>query len=119
MKGDRPMMNTSCPSKGNFLHFIGPWTTSSVSLLAISVSQRHARLIQQRATLQGCEKVALHLRTLFKPSSPFVRFTSAVFAAGDKVDVYGHLVPGSNRNAVNRLDDPEGTALRIVQPAGA
>ncbi len=30
------------------------------------------------------------------------------------VDVYGHLVPGSNRNAVNRLDDPEEPALRIV-----
>jgi integrase len=27
------------------------------------------------------------------------------------VDIYGHLVPGSNRNAVNRLDDP---ALRVV-----
>ena len=31
------------------------------------------------------------------------------------VDVYGHLVPGSNRNAVNRLDDP---ALKVV-PATA
>ena len=30
------------------------------------------------------------------------------------VDVYGHLVPGSNRNAVNRLDDPEPPALRVV-----
>ena len=30
------------------------------------------------------------------------------------VDVYGHLVPGSNRNAVNRLDDP---ALRLVRPS--
>ncbi|MHC4063745.1 MAG: hypothetical protein ACYSUI_04500 [Planctomycetota bacterium] len=35
------------------------------------------------------------------------------------VDVYGHLVPGSNRNAVNRLDDPEGPALRLVHPTGA
>ncbi|MCP4246311.1 MAG: hypothetical protein GY778_04610 [bacterium] len=35
------------------------------------------------------------------------------------VDVYGHLVPGSNRNAVNRLDDPEEPAVRLVQPAGA
>ncbi|MHC4067209.1 MAG: tyrosine-type recombinase/integrase [Planctomycetota bacterium] len=35
------------------------------------------------------------------------------------VDVYGHLVPGSNRNAVNRLDDPEGPALRLIHPAGA
>ncbi len=33
------------------------------------------------------------------------------------VDVYGHLVPGSNRNAVNRLDDPEGPSLRIVSQA--
>jgi len=23
------------------------------------------------------------------------------------VDIYGHLVPGANRQAVNRLDDPE------------
>ena len=30
------------------------------------------------------------------------------------VDVYGHLVPGSNRNAVNRLDDPEAPALRVL-----
>ena len=30
------------------------------------------------------------------------------------VDVYGHLVPGANRNAVNRLDDPEEPALRIA-----
>ena len=30
------------------------------------------------------------------------------------VDVYGHLVPGSNRNAVNRLDDPEQPTLRLA-----
>lgn len=30
------------------------------------------------------------------------------------VDVYGHLVPGSNRNAVNRLDDPTEPALTLV-----
>ena len=34
------------------------------------------------------------------------------------VDVYGHLVPGSNRNAVNRLDDPAGPALKVVPAAG-
>lgn len=34
------------------------------------------------------------------------------------VDVYGHLVPGSNRNAVNRLDDPTGSALKVVPAAG-
>jgi hypothetical protein len=32
--------------------------------------------------------------------------------------VYGHLVPGSNRNAVNRLDDPEQGGLRLVDAAG-
>ena len=30
------------------------------------------------------------------------------------VDEYGHLVPGSNRNAVNRLDDPTEPPLRLV-----
>ena len=31
------------------------------------------------------------------------------------VDVYGHLVPGDNRSAVNRLDDPEGApALKVA-----
>ena len=30
------------------------------------------------------------------------------------VDVYGHLVPGSNRNAVNRLDDPVESPLKLV-----
>ncbi len=30
------------------------------------------------------------------------------------VDVYGHLVPGSNRNAVNRLDDPDEPELRLM-----
>ncbi|MFI4897103.1 MAG: tyrosine-type recombinase/integrase [Phycisphaerales bacterium JB059] len=30
------------------------------------------------------------------------------------VDVYGHLVPGSNRNAVNRLDDAT-PSLKLVQ----
>ena len=34
------------------------------------------------------------------------------------VDVYGHLVPGSNRNAVNRLDDPVGPELKVVPVAG-
>ena len=34
------------------------------------------------------------------------------------VDVYGHLVPGSNRNAVNRLDDPSAPQLKIVPAAG-
>ena len=33
-------------------------------------------------------------------------------------DVYGHLVPGSNRNAVNRLDDPVGPELKVVPAAG-
>lgn len=33
------------------------------------------------------------------------------------VDVYGHLVPGSNRNAVNRLDDAT-PSIRIVPAAG-
>lgn len=38
------------------------------------------------------------------------------------VDVYGHIVPGSNRKAVNRLDDPapdpEPPALRLSGQAG-
>ena len=34
------------------------------------------------------------------------------------VDVYGHLAPGSNRNAVNQLDDDETPPLRIVSAAG-
>jgi integrase len=34
------------------------------------------------------------------------------------VDVYGHLVPGSNRNAVNRLDDPDVPTLKVL-PADA
>ena len=33
------------------------------------------------------------------------------------VDVYGHLEPGSNRNAVNKLDDPEGPSLRLIRPS--
>ncbi len=31
------------------------------------------------------------------------------------VDVYGHLVPGSNRRAVNKLDD---ATLKVVSAAG-
>ena len=34
------------------------------------------------------------------------------------VDVYGHLAPGSNRNAVNKLDDDDAPTLRIVSAAG-
>ena len=34
------------------------------------------------------------------------------------VDVYGHLVPGSNRNAVNKLDDDTAQNLKIVPAAG-
>jgi integrase len=34
------------------------------------------------------------------------------------VDVYGHLAPGSNRNAVNKLDDDETPPLRLVSAAG-
>jgi integrase len=30
------------------------------------------------------------------------------------VDIYGHLVPGSNRRAVNLLGDPEDHTLRAV-----
>ena len=33
------------------------------------------------------------------------------------VDVYGHIVPGSNRNAVNMLDDEIKTDLRLVTNA--
>ena len=32
------------------------------------------------------------------------------------VDIYGHIVPGTNRNAVNRLDD-QAAGLRIVSDA--
>ncbi len=35
------------------------------------------------------------------------------------VDVYGGLVPGSNRNAVNRLDDADGPALTVVAATSA
>ena len=34
------------------------------------------------------------------------------------VDFYGHLVPGSNRNAVNKLDDDANKNLKIVPAAG-
>lgn len=34
------------------------------------------------------------------------------------VDVYGHIVPGSNRNAVNKLDDEEAAEIRLVTTAG-
>jgi len=34
------------------------------------------------------------------------------------VDVYGHLAPGSNRNAVNKLDDEDGPPLRLASVAG-
>lgn len=34
------------------------------------------------------------------------------------VDIYGHLVPGSNRNEVNRLDDAEFGAVAAVKAAG-
>jgi len=34
------------------------------------------------------------------------------------VDVYGHIVPGSNRNAVNKLDDENTPALKLVSSAG-
>jgi hypothetical protein len=34
------------------------------------------------------------------------------------VDVYRHLALGSNRNAVNKLDDEETPPLRIVSAAG-
>jgi len=34
------------------------------------------------------------------------------------VDVYGHLAPGSNRNAVNKLDDDETPLLRLASAAG-
>ena len=34
------------------------------------------------------------------------------------VDVYGHIVPGSNRKAVNRLDDEIQPDLRLVTNAG-
>ena len=34
------------------------------------------------------------------------------------VDVYGHIVPGSNRNAVNRLDDENVPTLKLVSTAG-
>ena len=34
------------------------------------------------------------------------------------VDVYGHLAPGSNRNAVNMLDDDESPPLRLASAVG-
>ena len=34
------------------------------------------------------------------------------------VDVYGHIVPGSNRNAVNRLDDEGEHEFKAVKGIG-
>ena len=34
------------------------------------------------------------------------------------VDVYGHIVPWSNRNAVNKLDDNNTPVLKLVSSAG-
>jgi len=34
------------------------------------------------------------------------------------VDVYGHVVPASNRNAVNKLDDEGDFGLRVVKGVG-
>ena len=34
------------------------------------------------------------------------------------VDVYGHLAPGANRNAVNNLDNDETPPLRMASVAG-
>ena len=34
------------------------------------------------------------------------------------VDVYGDLVRGSNRNAVNRLDDVDDMRLKVVSAEG-
>ena len=45
--------------------------------------------------LSQCESVA------------YVRDQLGHSSIGTTVDVYGHLVPGSNRGAVNRLDDPQ------------
>ena len=33
------------------------------------------------------------------------------------VNVYGHIVPGSNRNAINKLDDEVSPDLRLVSTA--
>ena len=33
------------------------------------------------------------------------------------VDIYGHIVPGSNRKAVNKLDDDSAGSLRLVSDA--
>jgi integrase len=34
------------------------------------------------------------------------------------VDVYGHIIPGSNRNAVNKLDDKAEPEIKLVSSAG-
>jgi len=34
------------------------------------------------------------------------------------VDVYDRLAPGANRNVLNKLDDDEGSPLRLVSGAG-
>ncbi|MFI5339799.1 MAG: hypothetical protein ACHQ7N_08170 [Candidatus Methylomirabilales bacterium] len=38
---------------------------------------------------------------------------------GQTVDTYGHLIPGANRQAVNRLDDPEAVLDATKRNPGA
>jgi integrase len=42
-------------------------------------------------------------------SLPYVKDQLGHYSIQITVDIYGHLVPGANRNAVDRLDDPETT----------
>ena len=42
-------------------------------------------------------------------SLPYVKDQLGHYSIQITVDIYGHLVPGANRNAVDRLDDPEAT----------
>ena len=51
-------------------------------------------------------------------SSHYVKEQMGHASIQTTVDIYGHLVPCSNRNAVNKLDDDASQNLKIVPAAG-
>ena len=84
----------------------------------------HTRL-NRKCAYRGCRgpgNVILHtfasLLLQQGESSHYVKEQMGHASIQTTVDVYGHLVPGSNRNAVNKLDDDASQNLKIVPAAG-
>ena len=91
------------------------WTPMGPSGVRRDFNLVLAKAGMRRIRFPDCRHTYASLLLGNKESLAYVKDQMGHSSISVTVDVYGHLVPGSNRQAVNRLDDPEWRSERATE----